>query len=235
MKKALTFTFISIAIVLGLVGTSSSFIFLNLNTFATSTLSDSIQESQNQLQSTINSQVQQSITDTINNINNSSTSSTNKNTDINNISSPVSNFSSSDAIRGGITSLQLDSENNTLVWVLGGVYNLNNLTSQSPHFNASFYMTKSDGNSSHSHDVYNSNLKKLSTSNTDGNSTILNGTTTVSMKEGPVVNVPTNITLLGDSVVKIWLDPTTVNHHFGNSPIYGTQGLKCIEMPNYCK
>jgi hypothetical protein len=57
MKKSLTFALISVGIVVGIVGMTNSFIFLTFPAFATSTSSDSIQESQNQLQSTINSQV----------------------------------------------------------------------------------------------------------------------------------------------------------------------------------
>lgn len=131
--------------------------------------------------------------------------------------------------------MQIDSTNNTLTWVLGGVYNIYNLTSQSPEFNASFYMAKPDGNSSHSHDIYDSKLKELSGSAPNNNSTILNGTTTVTMREGPMVDVPTNITLLGNIVIKIWLDPKIVNNHFGSSPIYGIKDLKCLDMPHFCK
>ena len=48
---------------------------INILSFATSSLDQSFQQNQQDLQSTIDSQVQQSITDTINNINNSNNSS----------------------------------------------------------------------------------------------------------------------------------------------------------------
>ena len=67
------------------------------------------------------------------------------------------------------------------------------------------------------------------------NSTVLNGTSTVTMKEGPVKDVPTQITLLGNSVINILLEPTKVNNHFGSGPVYGNQHLICVEVPNYCK
>jgi hypothetical protein len=51
MKKSLTFALVSVGIVVGIVGMTNSFIFLTFPAFATSTSSDSIQESQNQLQS----------------------------------------------------------------------------------------------------------------------------------------------------------------------------------------
>ena len=107
--------------------------------------------------------------------------------------------------------------------VHGGVYEINNLSSQSTTFNASFDMVKTDGNSSYSHNIYDSHMKVLLSPGASGNSTLLNRITIVSMREGPVVNVPTNITLLGYILVKIWLNLKTVNDHFGELPIYGTQ------------
>ncbi len=205
---------------------------VNTLTYATSSLGESIQQSQQELQSAINSQVQQSITDTINNINDSNDST------INTIASNQtqnSTGSSIDVIKGGITSLQNDPSDNTTTWILGGVYRMENLSSEAPTFNASFYMVKTDGNSSHSHDIYDLSLNTPIINNTLSNSTHVNGTTTVTMKDGPVTTVPTNITILGDSAISIWLDPSKVNNHFGDSPIYGTQDLKCVDTPAYCK
>jgi hypothetical protein len=31
-----------------------------------------------------------------------------------------------------------------------------------------------------------------------------------------------SIRITGDKVISIWLDPSKVNNHFGNTPIYGT-------------
>ncbi len=205
---------------------------VNTLTYATSSLGESIQQSQQELQSAINSQVQQSITDTINNINDSNDST------IDTIASNQtqnSTGSSIDVIKGGITSLQNDPSDNTTTWILGGVYRMENLSSEAPTFNASFYMVKTDGNSSHSHDIYDLSLNTPIINNTLSNSTHVNGTTTVTMKDGPITNVPTNITILGDSAISIWLDPSKVNNHFGDSPIYGTQELKCVDTPAYCK
>ena len=42
------------------------------------------------------------------------------------------------------------------------------------------------------------------------------------MKDGPVSNVPTTVTDMGNNVVSIYLDPTAVSNHFGDTPIYGT-------------
>jgi hypothetical protein len=205
---------------------------VNTLTYATSSLGESIQQNQQALQSAINSQVQQSITDTINNINDSNDSTINT---ITSNQTQNSTGSSIDVIKGGITSLQNDPSDNTITWILGGVYRMENLSSEAPTFNASFYMIKTDGNSSHSHDIYDLSLNTPIINNTLSNSTHINGTTTVTMKDGPITNVPTNITILSDSAISIWLDPSKVNNHFGDSPIYGTQELKCVDTPAYCK
>lgn len=205
---------------------------VNTLTYATSSLGDSIQQSQQELQSAINSQVQQSITDTINNINDSNDSTINP---IASNQTQNSTGSSIDVIKGGVTSLQNDPSDNTTTWILGGVYRMENLSSEAPTFNASFYMVKTDGNSSHSHDIYDLSLNTPIINNTLSNSTHVSGTTTVTMIDGPITNVPTNITILGDSAISIWLDQSKVNNHFGDSPIYGTQELKCVDTPAYCK
>ena len=204
---------------------------VNMLTYATSSLGESIQQSQQDLQSTINNQVQQSITDTINNINDSNDST------VDTIASnqTQNTGSSNDLIKGGITSLQNDPSDNTTTWILGGVYRMENLSSEAPTFNASFYMVKTDGNSSHSHDIYDLVLNTPIIDNTTSNSTHINGTTTVTMKDGPITNVPTNITILGDSAISIWINPSKVNNHFGDSPVYGTQELKCVDKPALCK
>ena len=136
-------------------------------------------------------------------------------------------------LKGSITSIQDDNPDDNTEWIVGGVYRMENLNSTSPTFNASFYMIKTDGNASHTHDVYDFVLAGEPVSN--GNYTIFDGTSTVTMREGPVTEVPTTITLLGDTGVSILFDPSKTNNHFGNSPIYGTQNLVCVESPQYCE
>ncbi|HEY1249387.1 MAG TPA: hypothetical protein VGE97_10400 [Nitrososphaera sp.] len=110
---------------------------------------------------------------------------------------------------------------------------MENLSSPSPTFNASFYMIKTDGNASHKHEVYDFVLTGAPISN--GNNTMLNGTATVRMMEGPISDVPTTITIMDDSAVSILFDPSKTNNHFGNTPIYGSQHLNCVESPQFCK
>ena len=136
--------------------------------------------------------------------------------------------------KGSISSISNDPSNSSTAWIITGVYKMENVE-KSPTFNSTFYMIKTDGTNKHTHSINDFKVDAAPILNTSNNSTILNGTSTVTMKEGPVNDVPTQITLLGDSAIKILLEPTKVNNHFGNGPIYGNQHLICVEVPSYCK
>ena len=41
------------------------------------------------------------------------------------------------------------------------------------------------------------------------------------MKDGPVDNVPTQVTIANNNTISISIDPSKVNNHFGDTPIYG--------------
>jgi hypothetical protein len=41
------------------------------------------------------------------------------------------------------------------------------------------------------------------------------------MREGPVTDIPTSVKIMGDKVISIWLDPSKIDNHYGNTPIYG--------------
>jgi hypothetical protein len=63
-----------------------------------------------------------------------------------------------------------------------------------------------------------------------GNATLVfNGTTTASLREGPVTDRPTSISIIEDKVISIWLDPSKVNHHFWDTPIYGLVTNKSVD------
>ena len=137
-----------------------------------------------------------------------------------------------EAVKGSLTSLQND-ESGKPAWIISGVFRMDNMSSTSPTLNAAFYMIKKDGTSPHTHTL--SDFKIIGKPMTNGNSTIVNGTSTITMKDGPVKQVPTSIKIMDDSVVSIWLDPLKTKGHFGNTVIYGTQHLICVEKPQYCK
>ena len=40
------------------------------------------------------------------------------------------------------------------------------------------------------------------------------------MIEGTVTDVPTSIRILGEGVISIWIDPSRVEEHYGETPIY---------------
>jgi hypothetical protein len=139
---------------------------------------------------------------------------------------------SNDAVKGALTSLQ-NNENNTPTWIVSGVFRMDNLNTTSPILNATFYMMKTDGTASHTHTI--SDFKLIGDSVVNGNTTIFNGTSTITMKDGPVNDVPISIRLMDDSAVSIWVDPSKTDNHFGNTVIYGTQHLICVEKAEYCK
>jgi hypothetical protein len=138
-------------------------------------------------------------------------------------------------LKGAITSTSNDGNTTEPAWVLGGVYRFTEFNSSSPAFNASFYMTKIDGTAEHIHSIYDLKLSGSPVVDSSSNSTNFNGTTTVTLKDGPVSNVPTQIELLDESAIAITVDGNSTNNHFGTTPIYGTQHLICVEAPALCK
>ncbi|MDQ4072741.1 MAG: hypothetical protein M3162_00410 [Thermoproteota archaeon] len=138
-------------------------------------------------------------------------------------------------LKGGITSNSNDGNTKEPAWILGGAYKFTEFNSTSPTFNASFYMTKIDGTAEHMHSIYDLKLSGNPVVDKSSNSTIFNGTTTVTLKDEPVSNVPTQIELLDESAITITVDGNSTNNHFGSTPIYGTQHLICVEAPDICK
>jgi hypothetical protein len=133
---------------------------------------------------------------------------------------------------GTISSLQNDESGNP-AWVVSGHWKANLLSNQSnvtsqgnrssssgPTFNASVEMIMLNGTAAHTHTI--TNFVLANTSMPNNMTRIFNGTSTASMREGPVTDIPTGITIMGDKVISIWLDPSKINNHFGNTPIYGT-------------
>ena len=139
---------------------------------------------------------------------------------------------------GTIASIQND-ENGNPSWIVAGHWKTNLLNNQSQSsssqgnttsspststssgsvFNTSFRMVKLDGTANHTHTI--TNFVLVNTSMPNNMTRIFNGTSTASLKEGPATDIPTSIRIMGDKVISIWLDPSKVNNHFGNTPIYG--------------
>lgn len=88
-------------------------------------------------------------------------------------------------------------------------------------FRATIDMMKPDGSAMHQHLVNNFQLSNVSASD-DNSTTILEGTATVTMADGPVPTVPITFRVHGESLVEIVIGPDKVSGHFGTNPMYGT-------------
>jgi hypothetical protein len=131
---------------------------------------------------------------------------------------------------GTIASLQ-NNQTGKPTWILSGVWRLIvpeplQVTSSHPPssalFHADFEMIKTNGKEMHSHSIYNF---KLTHTSINSMASVLSGTATVTMKDGPHMGVPIGISISNQGAMSLWIDPTKTNNHFGNTPIYGTVGL----------
>ena len=132
---------------------------------------------------------------------------------------------------GTIASLQND-ENGNPTWIVSGFYkgsvSMNdktqdgNATGALPNatLKAQFNMVMTNGSAMHDHKIYNFTLTDMSMPN--NSTTVFNGTATVTMRQGPVHDVPLSIKAMDNNAVSIWVDPTKIQNHFGNTPIFGT-------------
>ena len=107
---------------------------------------------------------------------------------------------------------------------------LNNQTSGA--FSAAIEMIKSDGSDRHTHTLTDFVIMNA-TQGSENNSTIFNGTSTISLMEGPAVDIPTTIERSSNgNVFVITIDPESVNYHFSKSPlIYGISANQELMKP----
>lgn len=86
-------------------------------------------------------------------------------------------------------------------------------------FDAVINMVKPDGSEAHEHMVSNLVIPYASINQT--NSTIVRGTTTITMNDRLFVSkVPTTITL-NEKNISVYFDPAKIGTHFGNQSITG--------------
>jgi hypothetical protein len=139
--------------------------------------------------------------------------------------------------RGTIASLQNDKDGKP-TWLVAGLWRgsltnmssatamsgTSNTTSKSnlptATFNSVFDMVMLNGTALHKHQISNFTLTGMSMPSE--NISVFNGTATITMKEGPVNDVPISIRTLNNNIVSIWVDPAKTMNHFGNTPIYGS-------------
>jgi hypothetical protein len=138
----------------------------------------------------------------------------------NTTTSNTTTTATSDNKRGNIESIQ-NGPDGKPEWKVSGIWHLINLNSNSPSFNAVLNMTRLDGSAAHKHAI--TDLKIITGNPTKANTgtSTYNGTVTISMREGPVSNVPVGINLLDNGDISIMVDPNTTDNHFGNTPIQG--------------
>lgn len=107
-------------------------------------------------------------------------------------------------------------------WILAGNFmgygNPVNLSDSG--FHSTFNMVMKNGSAPHIHQISNATLSDVKM---DGNNTIMQGDVTVTMKDGPILNVPTTWTIYNNNSIAISMDPAKTNNHFGNTPIYGLE------------
>lgn len=126
---------------------------------------------------------------------------------------------------GTIASIQ-NGKNGKPTWILSGAWDLKSMNTNSPTFNSTFNMAMLNGSEPHIHTIkdFKMSISAGHASTSLGNTTNVmiryNGTATVIMKGTPISNVPISINLMGH-VMSLWIDPTKVMGHFGNTPIYG--------------
>ena len=125
---------------------------------------------------------------------------------------------------GTIASLQ--NGKNGPEWILSGGWGFRNINSSSPAFTATFNMVMLNGSAPHKHSI--TDFKMSGSPIKNGIATTYNGTATISLKKGPVSDVPISIKLIGPRAMSLWIDPSKTEGHFGNTPIYGVQYTKIL-------
>lgn len=104
-------------------------------------------------------------------------------------------------------------------WINTGNWSLAGIDSESPTFEAVISMVKPNGSAAHEHEV--SDLAVSGQPSNENGSTIIEGTTTITMREGPVTEEPTTITL-NETTISVYFDPEKIDDHFGNQSITGS-------------
>ncbi|MDQ3851543.1 MAG: hypothetical protein M3299_01775 [Thermoproteota archaeon] len=111
--------------------------------------------------------------------------------------------------------MEMASQNDTAMSdTTGGISNI-------AGFHAMLHMPMLNGSAMHTHEISDFTQTGDATFDSSTNSTTITGTATITMREGPVPNVPTTIEIAQDRVIAISPDPAAVENHFGDTPIYG--------------
>jgi carboxymethylenebutenolidase len=128
-------------------------------------------------------------------------------------------------LKGSIANVQLDADGNP-EWIESGFWFLRltpgGVESDLPSAQilVRISMVGVDGSAAHEHAITNYVLTGASM---EGNTThVFEGTATVTMRDGPVSDVPLTIKIFNNAAIGFWIGPDKINSHFGEDPVYGT-------------
>jgi carboxymethylenebutenolidase len=135
----------------------------------------------------------------------------------------VQGAAAASVFRGQVSSVQLDEHGNPS-WIQSGIWVMRVLQagqdSEPPlvQLVARFAMVMPDGSAMHSHNVYRFAVDSYTM---EGTTHTFEGTATVTMRDGPVSDVPITVKIFNNSVIAMWIGPDMIDSHFGTGPVYG--------------
>jgi hypothetical protein len=136
---------------------------------------------------------------------------------------------SANSLRGDFASIQ-NNEEGVPSWIVAGnwtmelsspIENISSSTVNATSFDGSIRMVLLNGSAMHDHQLSNFS-QTTSEHNATSNSTTFNGTMTVTLRDGPHSGVPASIQIMQNEAISVWLDPASVDNHFGDTWIFGT-------------
>jgi hypothetical protein len=167
---------------------------------------------------------------------NLATNATTSNVSSINIAINKLNFTSAS---GSVASLQNDASGRP-TWIVSGQWHMLVLKPRleeskskpaTVSFNTTFDMVGTDGAALHTHTISSilnlTSISKSVNNNTHLSSTTINGTSRLvpvgllNMIGAYNINVPVSIKIIDRSAFSLWIDPSMIGNHFGNTPIYG--------------
>ena len=131
----------------------------------------------------------------------------------------IANAQQQNTTKAGTFNYTQTDETSNPEWIITGNWSLEGIDSSSPTFDATIDMAKPNGSAAHDHTVNNLAVSAQPTNQND--STVIEGTTTITMRDGPVSDEPTKITL-GEKDISVYFDPAKIDNHFGNQSITGS-------------
>ena len=135
---------------------------------------------------------------------------------------------------GNIASLQNDASGKQ-AWVVSGTWEMlvfkptfeeNKIKPATVTFDSIFDMVRLNGAAKHEHTMSMSDFNLTSVNNFMNNTdhvltSTFNGTSKITMQGSSQNNVPISIKIMDKGTISLWVDPSKIGNHFGNTPIYG--------------